>query len=73
MNTITTDREELKKIIREVFEDVLSNRSDLIEDAVIEAIEDIGMGRAMEEGKKEEYVDNNEFMNRLNDRVKSKK
>lgn len=73
MSTITADREELKKIIREAFEDVLTDRSDLIEDAVIEAIEDIGMGRAIEEGKKGDYINKDEFMKKLNVSSKPKK
>jgi len=73
MSTITADREELKKIIREACEDVLTDRSDLIEDAVIEAIEDIGMGRAIEEGKKKDYIDKEEFMKKLNVSLRPKK
>ena len=73
MNTITTSRDELKKIIREAIEDVLSDRGDLIEDAVIEAIEDIGMGRAIEEGKKKDYIDKEEFMKKLNVSLRPKK
>ena len=73
MNTITTSRDELKKIIREAIEDVLSDRGDLIEDAVIEAIEDIGLGRAMEEAKRGDYADTDRFMSKLNARIKSNK
>ena len=43
METITMSRNELKKLMRETFVDVLTYRKDLIEDAVIEAMEDIGL------------------------------
>ncbi len=48
METITINSDDLKKLIRETFIDVLTARKDLIEDAVADAIEDIGLGRAMD-------------------------
>jgi hypothetical protein len=51
METITINRKELKKIIRETFEDVLSDSKDLISEALLEAMEDIGLAKAMESGK----------------------
>ena len=73
METITMSRNELKKLIRETFIDVLKERKDLIEDAVIEAMEDVGLGMAMEEGRTGEYVNADEFVRKLDDRIKSTK
>jgi len=73
METITMSRNELKKLMRETFVDVLTYRKDLIEDAVIEAMEDIGLGVAMEEGRTGEYVDKNVFMRKLENRIKGTK
>lgn len=73
METITLNRDELKRLMREAFIDVLTERKDLIENAVIEAIEDIGLGVAMEEGRTGEYVDADEFMRKLDGRVKGSK
>ena len=70
METITISRNELKKIILETFEDVLSARKDLIEDAVVEAIEDLGLARAMEEGRTGENVDLLEFKKKLDTSIK---
>ena len=70
METITISRRELKKIMKETFVDVLTSRRDLIEDAVIEAIEDVGLARAMEDGRTGEYVDAKEFMKKLNSKLK---
>jgi len=41
----------MKKLMRDAFIDVLTERKDLIEDAVVEAIEDIELSVAIEEGK----------------------
>ncbi len=65
MQTITISHDELKKLLRETFIDVLTERRDLIEDAVIEAIEDIGLGIAMEKGRTGEYMDNQKFIKKL--------
>jgi lipoate-protein ligase B len=73
METIAMSRSEIKKLMREAFIDVLTDRKDLIEDAVIEAIEDIGLGVAMEEGRTGEYVDRDEFIRKLDNKVKGTK
>lgn len=73
MRTITTSREELKEVMRETFVDVLTQRKDLIEDAVIEAIEDIGLGMAMQQGRTGEYADNKEFLRKLDHKIKTAK
>jgi hypothetical protein len=73
METITVSRNEIKKLMREAFIDVLTDRKDLIEDAVVEAIEDIGLGVAMEEGQRGEYIDYREFMQRLDRKIKGTK
>ena len=73
METIAMSRNELRRLMRETFIDVLTDRKDLIEDAVIEAIEDIGMGVAMEEGRTGEYIDEDEFMAKLDNKIKGTK
>lgn len=62
---------ELKKIMSEVFVDVLTKRKDLIEDAVLEAFENIGLGMAMEGGRTGKYVDKKEFFQKLDSKIKS--
>lgn len=45
-----TDPDTLKKIVKAALIEVFDERQDLIRDAVAEAIEDIAMVRAIEEG-----------------------
>ena len=73
MQTITMKANKMKKLIRETCIDVLTERKDLIEDAVIEAIEDIGLGVAMEEGRTGEYIDNQKFIKKLDKKIKRAK
>ena len=70
METITVSPDELKKLMREAFIDVSTERRDLIEDAVVEAIEDIGLGMAMEEGRTGEYVDADKFVLKLERKIR---
>ena len=70
METITINRKELKKIIRETFEDVLSDSKDLISEALLEAMEDIGLAKAMESGKTGEYIGIAEFKESLTSKIK---
>jgi len=73
MEAITMSPNQLKKLMRETFIDVLMHRKDLIEEAVIEAMEDIGLGVAMEEGRTGEYVDKSGFVRKLRNRIKGTK
>jgi len=72
METITISRNELKKLMKDIFVDVLTQRKDLIEDAVIEAIEDMGLAISMEQGRTDEYINNEEFAKKLSRKIKSK-
>lgn len=57
MSTITVNKKELQKLIRETLEDVFNDKKDFIGDAVVEAMENVGLGRAIEEGRTGEYID----------------
>ncbi len=70
MDTITINRRELKKIIRETFEDVLSDNKDLISDALLEAMEDIGLAKAIESGRTGQFTATAEFKEKLTSRIK---
>ncbi|MFH1897586.1 MAG: hypothetical protein ABH886_05025 [Candidatus Desantisbacteria bacterium] len=73
METVAMSCNELKKIMRETFVDVLIKQKDLIQDAVREVFEDIGLGIAMEQGRTGEYVDKKEFFQKLDSKIKGAK
>ena len=62
---ITISPEELKKMIKDTFIEVMTERKDIIEQAVIEAIEDIGLAKAMAEGIKSPSVSESEIFGTL--------
>ncbi len=69
MSTITINKRELKKLIRETLEDVFNDKKDFIGDVVVEAIEDVGLGRAIEEGRTGEYIEVGEFKKKLASKI----
>ena len=56
---------ELRNIMKEAMISVLTERRDLLEDAVSEAILDMKLGLAIEEGDTGEYVPESEVFSKL--------
>ena len=65
--TITIGHDDLKMIIKETFIEVLEERKDLLQQAVIEAIEDIGLARAIAEGIKTPSISESEIFKTLDE------
>jgi len=65
--TITIAENDLRTMIKETFIEVLKERKDLLEQAVIEAIEDIGLARAIAEGVKTPSVSESEIIKALDE------
>ena len=73
MEKINISRNELKKIIRETFIDVLNERKDIIGHAVVEAIEDFGLAGAIIKERTGEYIGAESFKKKLESRIKRTK
>jgi len=58
-------KNELKEIMKEAFVSVLTERKDLLEEAVSEAILDMKLGVAMEEADTGDYVSEEDILSRL--------
>jgi len=67
MDTINISKSELKEFIKEAIISTLIERKDLLENAVSEAILDMKLGLAMEEGDTGEYSDEKHVMAKLTD------
>jgi hypothetical protein len=67
METQGISKTELKKLMKEAMISVLTERKDLLEDAVSEAIIDMKLGLAMEEGDRGEYASESEVLSKLMD------
>lgn len=58
-------KSELRDMIKEAMISVLAERKDLLEEAVSEAILDMKLGMAIEEGDTGEYVSESEVFSKL--------
>jgi hypothetical protein len=67
MVDIHISEKELKELIKEAIISTLTERSDLLENAVLEAILDMKLGLAIEEGDTGEYADEKEILSQLKD------
>ena len=72
---VTFNKNELLELIRGIFKEtlieVLTQRRDLLEDAMLEAFEDIGLVRAIEDGKTGEYMSKDEFLKKIDLKIAS--
>ena len=67
MEPCNISKAELKELMKEAIISVLTERKDLFEDAVSEAILDMKLGLAIEEGDNGEYVAESEIVGKLAD------
>ena len=65
MVQINISENELEKIIKKAIINTLTERSDLLENAVTEAILDMKLGLAIEEGDTGEYIDEKVIISQL--------
>ena len=56
----STNKDQLKDIIKAALIEVLEERQDLLHDAIEQALEDIALARATEEGERTELVERDE-------------
>jgi Arc/MetJ-type ribon-helix-helix transcriptional regulator len=61
----TAGESDLKQVVKAALAEVLDERRDLLREALAEALEDIGMGRAIEEGLKSGPATREEVFNAL--------
>jgi hypothetical protein len=67
MATLNLTESELEKLIKRAIISTLTERSDLLENAVTEAILDMKLGLAIEEGDTGEYADEKQISSLIRD------
>ena len=61
MKTVSNNKE-TKEIIKEVLIELLSERKDIFYDLIVEAVEDIALGKAIEKGRNNKFVSEEDVM-----------
>jgi hypothetical protein len=67
MISINISEDQLEELVKKAIISTLTERSDLLENAVAEAILDMKLGLAIEEGDTGEYTDENKIIALLKD------
>lgn len=67
METEYISKSEMKRMMKEAMISALTERRDLLEEAVSDAILDMKLGLAIEEGDTGEYVPEDEILSKLMD------
>jgi hypothetical protein len=67
MGNLDISKNELEALIKKAIVSTLTERSDLLEHAVTEAILDMKLGLAIEEGDTGEYIDEEQILSQLRD------
>jgi hypothetical protein len=63
------NQDELKDLIKAALIEVLEERQDLIHEAIAQALEDLALARAIEEGESSELIRREEVFDLLEDRA----
>jgi hypothetical protein len=63
------NQDQLKDIIKAALAEVLEERQDLLQEAIAQALEDMSLARAIEEGEKSELIKREEVFNLLEGRA----
>jgi hypothetical protein len=59
---LTVSEEEAKALFKEALVELLEERRDLFLDVLAEAIEEVGLASAIQEGRKNEFVDEEQIL-----------
>ncbi len=58
----TLNEEQIRRIMKDVIFELLTTKRDLFKEILEEVIEDIALGRAIEEGRKDDFVSRDEIL-----------
>ncbi len=66
---LTLNEAQAKALLKEVVIELIREKRELFSEIIVEAIEDIGLGNAIREGRKGDFVDETEITAILEGRV----
>jgi hypothetical protein len=63
----TLDERRMRKVMKDVLVEMMTEKKDLFYDLILEAIEEVALGKAIKEGRKDQYVAESKIMRILED------
>ncbi len=67
---ISISDEKTKELLTEVIVELLKTKRDILYDVVLEALEEVGLANATAEGRKNDFVSEDEIFSLLDDEIK---
>ena len=61
----TIDEKRMRKVMKDILVEMMTEKKDLFYELILEAIEEVGLGRAIKEGRKGQYVAESKIMDIL--------
>ncbi len=65
MTTVSLDEKQFKDLLKQTMLELFEERSYVFSGIMVEALEEIGLANAIREGRKDEFVDEQEIMDLL--------
>ena len=62
---LTISDEKTKELMTEVFVEMLRQKREVFYDIILEALEDVGLGKAIAEGRKDDFVSEDRILSLL--------
>ena len=63
----TLDEKRMRKVMKDVLVEMMTEKKDLFYALILEAIEEVALGKAIKEGRKDQYVAESKIMRILED------
>jgi len=61
MATITLDEKKFRSLLKQTLVELFDQRRDLFSDIIIDALEEIGLAHAIRQGRRDEFVNDEEI------------
>ena len=61
----TIDEKKMRKVMKDVLVEMITEKKELFYDLVLEAIEEVALGKAIKEGRKDQYIAESKIMDIL--------
>ncbi|MBI3153327.1 MAG: hypothetical protein HYZ21_14420 [Chloroflexi bacterium] len=65
MSTVTLDEKQFKKLLKQTLLELFEERRDVFSAIVVEALEELSLAHAIREGRREEYIREEEIQSIL--------
>lgn len=59
---LTVSDEKMKELMKEIITELISEKRELFYELIVDAIEDVGLARAIEEGRCDDFVSQDQIM-----------